>query len=195
LLISAYEKPDINFAKICRNIVITDRAFSQMYNETCDKGNYETSGLLLGHWDNGVWYVIESTDPGYKGKFSFAYHENDQDYSNHVANVISRIYKYPLRFIGVWHRHPGSFDSFSSQDDVTNSQYSAYASNKGIQGCLSMLVNIDPIFRITAYHVGMCENKISYKKIEPKIGDINIKIKDAVKIASKEDIDARYGKS
>lgn len=64
----------------------------------------------------------------------------------------------------MWHRHPGSFDVFSSTDDETNSKYALRSEH----GAISALVNIDPDFRITMYHVN---RPCRYTKIKYEVGD------------------------
>ena len=77
--------------------------------------------------------------------FQTAYFEYDQVYINHLINKVSRLYATQLDLIGLWHRHPGSFDSFSGTDDGTNTKYAELDK----QGAISALVNIDPQFRLT----------------------------------------------
>jgi hypothetical protein len=69
-----------------------------------------------------------------------------------------------LTLIGLWHRHPGSFDEFSSTDNGTNSDYAKLSPD----GAISILVNIDPKFRITPYHVAW---PLRYTKITYKVDD------------------------
>lgn len=66
--------------------------------------------------------------------------------------------------IGLWHRHPGSFDQFSSTDDGTNAKYASMRK----EGAISALVNLDPSFRITMYQV--CR-PCRYKRIAYEVGD------------------------
>jgi hypothetical protein len=172
----------------CLKIVMSDRALAQIYSETQDKGNKETGGLLLGHYIDSVWYIIESSDPGYdKSIFRHSYHESDEEYANHVCSILSRIYKHPLNFLGMWHRHPGSMDSFSGTDDATNTKYAKSAGN----GCISLLINKDPRFRFTAYYVDLAEDVISYTKTDLDIGDNQIARRDVREIAMQSDIDNR----
>jgi len=118
----------------------------------------------LGCYENDNWYVIEAIDPGPKSVFQAAYFEYDQKYTEHLINKIARIYQAKLTLIGLWHRHPGSFDEFSSTDDGTNSDYAKLSP----YGAVSVLVNIDPKFRITPYHVAW---PLRYTKITYKTGD------------------------
>lgn len=140
----------------CKKVVLSNRAYSQIYSETYSKIRTETGGLLLGHFENGVWYVVEASDPGINATFTTSYHEGDDVYENHICGVISRMYKHPLVFLGMWHRHPGSLDVFSGTDDQTNYKYAESAGN----GCISALViyrdsctlvgtNIDGDFTLT----------------------------------------------
>ena len=176
-----------NLKKECQKIILSDRAFAQIYNETQYRKIVETGGLLLGHYMNGIWYIVESSDPGYKGIYRHAYHESDEDYANHVCDIISRTYKYPLNFLGMWHRHPGSMDSFSGTDDNTNAKYAISAGN----GCVSLLINLDPAFRITAYYVEASIGAIYYTKMDINVGDSFFQDSRVLTIASKSDIDSR----
>ena len=64
----------------------------------------------------------------------------------------------------MWHKHPGSYNEFSSTDDITNSEYAKLSDN----GAITILVNVDPNFRITPYHVAM---PFKYTRIECNVGD------------------------
>lgn len=135
--------------------------------ETREKITTETGGVFLGKFDSGVWYVMECIDPGPKSIFRPAYFEYDQAYINHNINKVSRLYGEQLDLIGLWHRHPGSFDSFSSTDDGTNTQYAQLSE----YGAISGLVNIDPEFRLTMYHVSL---PLAYEKIPFSVDDSRI---------------------
>jgi proteasome lid subunit RPN8/RPN11 len=133
------------------NVVLSDRAYIAILTETFGKLETETGGVFLGHYKNGIWYVIESIDPGPKSVFSPVQFEYDQKYINHIINKINTLYKDPLQLIGLWHRHPGSMDTFSSTDDKTNAMYAKI----NTYGAISALVNIDPKLRITVYSVSL----------------------------------------
>jgi len=172
----------------CKNIYMSNRAFAQIYCETQDKAKKETGGLLLGHFWENDWYIIESGDPGYNGIFHHAYHESDEKYVNHVCAILSRIYKHPLHFLGMWHRHPGQLDTFSGTDDCTNKKYAKNAGN----GCISLLVNKDPDFRLTAYYVDdRFENSLAYTKTDIIFGDEHVSCQNINEIATQSDIDRR----
>lgn len=104
-------------------VVFSERAFTSILVETQEKIRTETGGVFLGYRKGDVWYVIESIDPGPNSVFQPAYFEYDQDYINHLINKVSRLYSLQLDLIGLWHRHPGSYDSFSGTDDGTNTKY------------------------------------------------------------------------
>lgn len=57
----AYANDD---CKCCKNIVISNRAYAAIIAEALSRDPLETGGILLGHYNNGTWYVVESTDPG-----------------------------------------------------------------------------------------------------------------------------------
>lgn len=145
-------------------VVFSDRAFAAVMAETTEKIKTETGGLFLGSFEDGVWYVIEAIDPGPKSIFEVAYFEYDQQYTQHLINKIANLYDKKLSLIGLWHRHPGSFDQFSSTDDGTNSKYARMRK----EGAISALVNIDPEFRLTMYHVNQ---PCRYSIIEYDVGN------------------------
>lgn len=145
-------------------VIFSDRAFAAIMAETTEKIKTETGGLFLGSFEDGIWYVIEAIDPGPKSIFEVAYFEYDQQYTQHLINKIANLYDKRLTLIGLWHRHPGSFDQFSSTDDGTNSKYARMRK----EGAISALVNIDPEFRLTMYHV---DQPCRYSVIEYDVGN------------------------
>lgn len=152
----------------CRKVVLSDRAFVQIYNETQAHIRTETGGLLLGHYENGVWYVVEASDPGWDAVFRQTYHEANEHYENHVCEIMSRTYRHPLAFLGMWHRHPGDLDTFSGTDDETNSKYVDACGN----GCISALVNYDPDYRLTFYYVERTrDGGVAYSLVDVEVGD------------------------
>lgn len=146
------------------NVVFSNRAYLAVLTETYEKIKVETGGVFLGYYDDGTWYIIETLDPGPNSVFQVAYFEYDQKYTSHLINKIARLYKHQLSLVGLWHRHPGSFDEFSRTDDGTNSDYAKLSPN----GAISLLVNVDPEFRLTAYHV---DSPLRYTKITYQVGD------------------------
>lgn len=170
----------------CKKVVLSNRAYSQIYSETYSKIRTETGGLLLGHFENGIWYVVEASDPGINATFTTSYHEGDDVYENHICGVISRMYKHPLVFLGMWHRHPGSLDVFSGTDDQTNYKYAESAGN----GCISALINIDPDLRITFYYAeqGRYQGDVFYTKVDVEVGDDKFENPEILKLASSDDI-------
>lgn len=145
-------------------VVFSNRAYVALLSETREKITTETGGIFLGYFEEDTWYVVEAIDPGPKSIFEVAYFEYDQKYVTHLINKIARMYRKDLSLLGLWHRHPGSFDIFSNTDDGTNYTYAQMAP----QGAISALVNIDPTFRLTVYHV---PRNLKYQKIEYVVGD------------------------
>ena len=145
-------------------VIFSDRAYASILAETTEKIKTETGGLFLGTVVHDQWYVVEAIDPGPKSIFQVAYFEYDQAYTQHLINKIANLYDAELSLIGLWHRHPGSFDQFSSTDDGTNSKYAKMRP----EGAISALVNIDPTFRITSYHVAQ---PCRYSIIEYEVGN------------------------
>lgn len=145
-------------------VIFSDRAFSALLAETYEKIKTETGGIFLGYYENDTWYVVETIDPGPKSIFEVAYFEYDQKYVTHLINKIARLYRKNLSLLGLWHRHPGSFDVFSNTDDGTNLTYARMFP----QGAISALVNIDPTFRLTVYHVS---SPLKYTRIPYEVGN------------------------
>lgn len=159
-------------SKKCETVIISDKAYNAMIRESFAKHPVETGGILLGYiLDNGLWVVMEMIPPGIKGVFETAYFEYDQDFVNYLGTSVANQYKEPLQVLGLWHRHPGSMDYFSSTDDGTNSEFAS----KNPYGVISGLVNIDPSFRLTMYHLdhnnGVRPRNIAYSTVDVEVGD------------------------
>lgn len=151
--------------KTCgEQVVFSRRAHAAIVAETHQQHPNETGGILLGHHGAGRWLVIEAIDPGPGSHFSPTTFEYDTAYVNHLARKVAAVYERPLSLIGLWHRHPGSFDRFSGQDDQTNHRYA----EQSPAGAISCLVNLDPTFRITAYHVPA---DLVYRRLPVRVGD------------------------
>lgn len=156
----------------CETVIISDKAYNAIIRESFAKHPVETGGILLGYiLDNGLWVVMEMIPPGQNGIFRPAYFEYDQDFVNYLGTSVANQYKEPLQVLGLWHRHPGSMDYFSSTDDGTNSEFAA----ENPYGVISGLVNIDPSFRLTMYHLDHNQGKrprnIAYSTVEVEVGD------------------------
>lgn len=155
-------------------VVFSNKAYNAIIRESFDKDPVETGGILLGHiLDNGVWIVMEVLPPGIKCIFERAYFEYDDAFVNYLAQSVANQYKIPLELLGLWHRHPGSMDVFSSTDDGTNTTFAL----QNPSGVISGLVNIDPQFRLTMYHMENPRNVIrqyarpNYERIDVEVGD------------------------
>ena len=155
-------------------VVFSNKAYNAIIRESFDKDPVETGGILLGHiLDNGVWIVMEVLPPGIKCIFERAYFEYDDAFVNYLAQSVANQYKIPLELLGLWHRHPGSMDVFSSTDDGTNTTFAL----QNPSGVISGLVNIDPQFRLTMYHMENPRNVVrqyhrpNYERIDIEVGD------------------------
>jgi proteasome lid subunit RPN8/RPN11 len=148
-------------------VIFTEDAFNTVLAETFHKDPDETGGILLGQIENDTWYVIECIEPGPGSVFRSAYFEYDHAFVNYLAKARARRYQVPLRLLGLWHRHPGSYDRFSPTDDGTNLLYAKLSD----QGALSGLVNLDPDFRLTLYHF---DEKLKYMKTDYSISSKDI---------------------
>lgn len=132
----------------CIHVVLSDRAYNTIISETLSYNRTETGGVLIGHIYKRIWYVMEVIPPGIFTTNTATFFQLDADFVNYLAHKVGEPYAYPPTILGFWHRHPGSMDYFSGQDEdtlrdnVRNSKH----------GMLSMLVNIDPELRMTFYH-------------------------------------------
>lgn len=133
-------------------VVFTKRAFNAIVTETLARNPIETGGIFLGYMlDNGIWAVVETIPPGIKTINEMAYFEYDTDFVNYLANVIALQYKKKIQVLGLWHRHPGSYDIFSGTDNSTNARF-ANSTPHGF-GAISALVNCDPQLRLSMFAV------------------------------------------
>jgi len=149
----------------CKCVVFSDRAYNDIVVETKKKNPLETGGILLGHiLDNGIWVVMEVLPPGPNSIFEYAYFEYDERFVNYLAQSKATEYEQELNLLGLWHRHPGSMDSFSGTDDGTNRIFARL----NPQGAISGLVNVDPKFRLTMRHVS---NPLQYEIVPVEVGD------------------------
>lgn len=146
-------------------VVFSERAYVAVLAETLSKIETETGGVFLGKYIDDVWYIVESIDPGPKSIFQIDYFEYDQQYVQHLINKKALLYNSKLELIGLWHKHPGTFDVFSKTDGGTNEQYASMRT----EGAISILINLEPEFRFSIYHVAQ---PCIYKKItEYYVGD------------------------
>lgn len=151
--------------KYCQTIIFSDKAYNAIIDETFRKDPIETGGILLGHvLDNGLWVVMEVIPPGIDSVHQYAYFEYDEKFVNYLAESVATKYENKLDLLGLWHRHPGSMDTFSGTDDGTNR---IFASLKSC-GAISGLVNVDPNFRLTMRHVS---NPLQYDIVDFEVGD------------------------
>jgi len=155
-------------------VVFSNKAYNAIIRESFDKDPVETGGILLGHiLNNGVWIVMEVLPPGIKCIFERAYFEYDDAFVNYLAQSVANQYKIPLELLGLWHRHPGSMDVFSSTDDGTNTTFAL----QNPSGVISGLVNIDPQFRLTMYYMENPRNVVrqyhrpNYERIDVEVGN------------------------
>lgn len=159
----------------CTEVIFSDKAYNELIRESFSMDPVETGGMLLGYVVNSIWVVMEVVPPGYKNSIhQRAYFEYDQEFVNYLIPSISNRYKEPLQLLGLWHRHPGSMDYFSSTDDETNAEFA----QRSKIGTLSGLVNIDPSFRLTMYHLDHFEGRrpknVAYSRVNVEVGNDQI---------------------
>ena len=161
----------------CKMVVFSDKAYNAIIRETFEWDPVETGGILLGHiLDNGCWIVMEVLPPGYsEGRegdnvhHEMGYFEYNQRFVNYLANSVATQYKIPLELLGLWHRHPGSMDYFSTTDDGTNKTFAALHPN----GAISGLVNVDPKLRLTMFYISHHDTGMGrphYQNVDVEVG-------------------------
>lgn len=154
-------------------VVFSDKAYNGIIRESFAKHPVETGGILLGHiLDNGLWIVMEMVPPGINCVHEVALFEYDRDFVNYLGTSIANQYKKPLQVLGLWHRHPGAMDYFSSTDDITNGEFA----QRSLFGTISGLVNIDPKLRLTMYYLPHLDTpraatRVAYAKVSVEVGD------------------------
>lgn len=152
-------------------VVFSSRAYLDIVAETYSHPDSETGGVLLGRCAGEAWYVLETIDPGYSRIHrSAGYFEYDQAYTTHLANIRSRVYRNGLELLGLWHRHPGSFDRFSSTDAETHRRYTELRP----QGVISILVNLDPDLRLTTYRISPPSTAVRIPRERVLVGDSHV---------------------
>ena len=157
----------------CSVVIFSNKAYNAIIQETFDKHPVETGGILLGHVVDDAWVVMEVIPPGINSIFEYAYFEYDHKFVNYLADKVASKYKRPLTLLGLWHRHPGSMDVFSQTDDDTNRKFADLSDH----GTISGLVNVDPDFRITMYHLDHEDRPLQtverpqYTKVKIEVGD------------------------
>ena len=141
-------------------VVFSDQSYLSMITEVFHHNEMETGGILLGKEVNSIWYVFENIDPGYSSVIhKHAYFEYDVQYVNHLANVRNRLYENDIELLGLWHRHPGSFNQFSKTDDKTNIDFAKLH----VRGAISAIINLNKRVELTMYHVSL---PLKYKLID-----------------------------
>lgn len=166
-------------------VVFAQDAYLGIVAETYEKISTETGGVFLGKYIDGTWYVLETLDPGPNSIFRPSYFEYDEQYLTHLSNKTRRFYKNGLDLIGLWHRHPGSFDRFSHTDNGTNRKYADLSE----EGAISALVNLDPGFRLTVYQV---LRPLRYQKVQFQVGEEFVPPDLLVKKSVGDFTDGRY---
>lgn len=162
----------------CLSVIFSDKAYNAIIRETFEWDPLETGGILLGHvLDNGYWIVMEVLPPGYAEQgdgnnvfHEMGYFEYNHTFVNYLAQSVATQYETPLELLGLWHRHPGSMDHFSGTDDKTNSEFAALCPH----GTISGIVNVDPQFRMTMYHLPHSSEQHNacpqYKTVDIEVG-------------------------
>ena len=128
-------------------VYFTSRSYLQVVQEVSRYPGVETGGVFLGRRIGNDFYVFESVDAGRNAVRAPGSLKLEFEYIEHLGDVYKDIYK-DLGVLGMWHRHPGDFDVFSSADHLSNADYANM-----FNGAISGLVNIDPDYRLQLFYV------------------------------------------
>lgn len=143
----------------CFHVALSKRVYSSILSEVFQDIKNETGGVLLGNIVNGIWYVVDSVDPGLNKVTRPDFFQWDTEYVNHLVEKLASLYRFPLTILGFWHKHPGSMDYFTEIDE--RAIYSNLVKSRF--GLLSMIVNIDPELRMSFYYCwNNCLSRVRY---------------------------------
>ena len=161
----------------CREIVFSERAYKMLLAEAFANGEKETGGNFLGQRGDGVYYIVDSTLPGYDAVHEGCFFEMNPRYINYDCRGTARIYDQELQLLGFWHRHPGAFNRFSGNDDGMNVKYAQAVG----EGTLSVLLNFVPEAQLTASYYDAAGH--SYSPVEWRIDDALLREKGFLTLA------------
>lgn len=154
----------------CETIIFSDKAYNAIIRESFSKHPLETGGKLLGYIsaDGKIWFVMEALSAGINATHQVAHFQYDKEFIDYLSTSIANQYQASLQDLGLWHRHPGSMDTFSSTDDITNVEHAS----RNPYGIISGLVNIDPKFRLTIYYLNHQSINANQRILYSKVTDI-----------------------
>lgn len=170
----------------CKKIVLSDMAYAKVVSETFSYGENETGGVFIGLICNGIWYVLDMIDAGLvkQTTHTSSYFVYDEEYVNHRIEKEKAVYRHVPSCIGFYHRHPGSMDTFSLPDEKTMKEHCDMSRH----GLVSMLVNIDPDFRMSFYYASKQDELF---RVEYVVGDRAIP-EEFMQMATFEEIAERF---
>ena len=166
----------------CKEAVMSKRAYAAIIAEAYANGENESGGVLLGHKGEGKWYIVEATDPGFDAYHTPMRHEMNNRYVNYLYRILSRLYQDELYLVGFWHRHPGTFNSFSGLDDRVNTSYAEVIG----EGTMSFILNFTPDPVLSCYFLD--SEDMCYHKVRLTVDDEELDNKQFLTIASAEDL-------
>lgn len=165
--------------RTCLSVVLSDRAYRAIIAETAEFSPAETGGVMIGNLDSGIWYVVDCLDPGFSTVNNYAYFNYQMEYVNHLFKKTGRLYENPLTIEGIWHRHPGKMDYFSSTD---YDSIRKLVMNDSTFGMVFMLVTVAPEFEMTFYYV---DKQLRMFKVPFAVGDKYV-VDDFLRLKSPE---------
>ena len=164
----------------CKEVIMGSRAYATLIAEAYANGENETGGVFLGHVENGICYIVESTLPGYQALHERGLFKMNERFVNYVYRGQVRIFRKEPRLLGLWHRHPESFNRFSGHDDIMNRKFAMAVGG----GTLSFLLNFVPGPVITPYFFDLADNK--YYRTLLKVTDVDLVQKGFLKLCGPE---------
>lgn len=136
----------------CTGVVLSPLAWALMISQSYLNNPNETGGALLGYRDGTTVHVTVALPSGPRSQASPVMLKYNEEFQNYVFGVITELMGEKGGLLGIWHKHPASFDRFSGVDAVAHEQFGKVLNGE----VLSLLVNLDGpegAPRVTGYFV------------------------------------------
>lgn len=137
----------------CTRVVLSPLAWALMASQSYRNDPNETGGALLGYREGTTVFGTVALPSGPGCEASSTILRYDAEFQNYIFGVLGDILGEKGTLLGLWHRHPGSFDRFSGLDAVAHRQFGAVLDGGEV---VSLLVNLDGpegAPRVTGYFV------------------------------------------
>lgn len=163
----------------CTRVVLSPLAWTLMISQSYLNDPNETGGALLGYRDGTTVHVTVALPSGPRSQASPVMLKYNEEFQNYVFGVITELMGQKAGLLGLWHRHPGSFDRFSGVDAVAHEQF-----GKVLNGVTSLLVNLDGpegAPRVTGYFVDKMVYHLIPVTVEETAGQLLIPAEEIIR--------------